>query len=144
MQLSNHAKVTRVANAAAAAQTTVTSAAVEMRGVDACQFTVLAGAVTSGAAVACKVQGSADDSDWSDLAGTGQTIADDDDDKAFVLDVPYPRQRYLRCVVTRATQDAAIDGILAQQYLPQIEPVTHDTTTVGGAELTHAPATGTA
>lgn len=101
------------------------------------------GAITSGAATICKVQGSLDNSAWSDLAGTGQTIADDDDNRAFVLDVPFPRHRYLRCVVTQATQDSVVDSVLALQYLPKSEPVTHDTT-VGGVELTPSPAAGTA
>lgn len=143
MNLSKSVKLTRVSNAVAAGTTAVTSSAVDMAGFDGCQFTVLMGAVTSGAVTSCKVQGSEDNSSWSDLTGTGQAIADTADDKLFLIDVPFPRHRYLRCVVSRATQNAVVDGIVAEQYLAKVEPVTQSTT-VGGAELHHAPAAGTA
>lgn len=143
MNLSRAAKVTRVSNAVAAGQTAVNSSSVDMQGFNACQFAVLMGAITSGAVTSAKVQGSENNSDWSDLKGTGQTIADDADNKVWLLDVPFPQHRYLRCVVSRATQDSVVDGIIAQQYLPQIQPVSH-ATSVGGSEVNHAPIAGTA
>ncbi|MAT71206.1 MAG: hypothetical protein CMJ58_16975 [Planctomycetaceae bacterium] len=144
MNLSKAAKVTRVANGAAAGQTAVTSSSVDTTGSAAVEFLVLMGAITTGAATSVKLQGSSDDSNWSDLEGTGQTIADDDDNKVFILDLANSRYRYVRCVVSRATQDSVVDGIVARQYAADKEPVTHDSSTVGGSEFHHAPAAGTA
>jgi hypothetical protein len=46
--------------------------------------------------------------------------------------------------VDRGTANAVIDGIIAIQYNANVEPVTHDSTTVVGSEFHHAPAEGTA
>jgi hypothetical protein len=143
MNLSKNVKATRVSNAVAAGQTAINSSSVDMQGFDGCEFIVAMGSITSGAVTSCKAQGSPDNTAWSDLAGTSQTIGDTADNKLFLIDVPFPRHRYLRCVVSRATQDSVVDGVVALQYLPKVEPVTHDST-VGGSELHHAPATGTA
>lgn len=142
MNLSRAAKLTRVANAAAAAQTDVTSSSVDMQGFDAVQFVVAMGAITSGAVTSAKLQGSDDDSSFSDLANTGVTIADDDDNQLFALDLDRPQHRYVRCLVDRGTQDAVVDGVFAQQYKADKEPVTQPATTT--AEYNHAPAAGTA
>lgn len=143
MNLSKYAKATRVANAAAAGQTAVNSSSVDMTGFASVEFIVSMGAITTGAVTSAKLQGSNDNAAWADLEDTGQTIAADADNKAFILDVSHPRHKFLRCVVSRATQDSVVDGILALQYGSDAEPVSHDAT-IGGAELHHAPAEGTA
>ncbi len=115
-----------------------------MQGFAGAEFLVFFGTITAGSVTSVKLQGSADDSSWADLAGTSQTVADDDDNQVFVLDAGHLRHRYLRCVVDRATQNAVVDGIVALQYDADKEPVAHDATTVGGSEYLHAPAAGTA
>ncbi len=80
----------------------------------------------------------------ADLEGTDVAIADDDDNKLAVLDVYRPQERYVRLVVNRATQNAVIDGVIALQYKGRKAPVTHDVTTVAGAELHVSPDEGTA
>lgn len=144
MNLSNAAKVTRVMNAVAAGTTDSNGSTVDMRGYGACQFIVAFGAITSGAVTSVKAQTSSDDSNWDDLEGTSITVADDDDNQVVVLDINNPRERYLRVVVDRGTQNAVIDSAVALQYNAIFEPVTHDATTVVGAEYHHAPAEGTA
>jgi hypothetical protein len=145
MNLSKAAKVTRVSNAVAAGTTAVNSTGVDMKGFEAVQFVVAFGAITAAAVTSVKLQGSHDGSDWTsaDLLGTSQTVADDADNKLFILDMAKPRYRYVRCVVSRATQNAVVDSIVAYQYQADKEPVTHDAT-VGGAEFHHAPERGTA
>jgi len=140
MNLSSRVKRTRVANAAAGATTDINSSSVDMQGFRAVEFVVAFGAITAGAVTSCKLQGSSDDSTWSDLTGATVTIADDDDNKVAILDCAKPRHRYIRCVVDRGTQNAVLDGIVAQQYMAQDEPVTHDATTVAATVLKHAPA----
>ena len=146
MNLSKNTKLTRVSNAVAAGTTDVESAVIDMQNFEGVQFVVAFGTITAGAVTSIKVQQGAqsDLSDAADLAGTGVAVADDDDNKIFYLDVYRPRERYVRLVVDRGTQNAVVDGIFAQQYSPRKKPTTHDTTTVGGGETHASPAEGTA
>lgn len=147
MNLSKSAKVTRVSNAVAAGTTTVNSSSVDMTSFDNVQFLVAFGAIVDGGSQSCKLQQSSDDGSadaWADLEGTKITVADDDDNQLVILDLSRPREKFVRCVVSRATQNSTIDGIVAQQYNGQVEPVVHDATTVVGSEFHHAPAEGTA
>lgn len=140
-------KLTRVSNAVAAGTTDVNSASVDMQGFDAVAFVVAFGTITAGAATSIKVQQSSDDGsadDWTDLEGTGVTVADDDDNQIAVVDVTHPSKRHLRCVVDRGTQNAVVDGIVAVQYRPDSVPTTHDAATVVGVETHATPAEGTA
>ena len=78
----------------------------------------------------------------ADLEGTAQTIADDDDDETFYIDLYRPRERYVRVVVDRATQNAVVASAEYIQYGPRKKPITHGT---GVSGETHAsPAEGTA
>jgi hypothetical protein len=131
-------------NAVAAGTTDQNSSSVDMKGFAGCQFVAMFGAITATAVTSVKVQTSSDDSTFNDLEGTSITVADDDDNQAVVVDIGNPQERYLRCTIDRGTANAVIDGVIALQYLPDTEPVTHDTTTVVGSEFHHAPAEGTA
>lgn len=132
-------KATRVANAQAAGQTTVNSSSIDMAGFSSAIFVVAMGAITAGAATACKLQGSDDDTNWSDLYGTSQSVPDDGDNKLYLMEIPKPRHRYLRAVVTRATQDSVVDAIVAVQSNASTLPTTHDSS-VGGSWVTASPA----
>ena len=145
--LSKAGKVTRVSNAVAAGQTAINSASVDMKAFHSAQFIVAFGAITASAVTSVKLQQSSDDASadaFADLLGTSITVADDDDNQLIVLDINEPQERYVRCVVSRATQDSVVDGIICQQYNAFEEPVTHDSSTVVGSEFHHAPAEGTA
>jgi len=138
--ITKETKVTRVANAAAAAQTDVTSSAVDMQGYEGCAFIVAMGAITQDAVTSAYVtQCDTSGGQYTELDGTEITIADDDDNQVFVLEVKTPNERYLKCVVDRGTQDAVVDGIIAIQYGAKVLPTTHDTTTVGGSGFDLAP-----
>lgn len=132
-------KVTRVSASAAAAQTDVTSSAIDTKGFEGCLFIVAMGTITSGAVTSAHVeQCDTSGGSYTELDGTEITIADDDDGKLVLIDVKQPAERYLKCVVDRATQDAVVDGIVAVQYAAKDIPTTHDSTTVGasGFDLT--------
>ena len=144
MNLSRSAKITRVMDSVAAGTSDQTSTSVDMKGFGNCQFVALFGTITAAAVTSVKVQTSSDDSSFNDLLGSAVTVADDDDDQAVVIDIGHPRERYLRCVIDRGTQNAVIDGVLAMQYEASNEPVSHDSSTVVGSEFHHAPAEGTA
>jgi len=147
LNLTRSSKFMRVANAAAAGQTAVTSSAVDTRGFRSCTFCVLFGAITASGVQSVKAQQSSDDGSadsYADLLGTSISVADDDDNQIVLLQVKNPRERYLKCVVSRATQNSAVDGIIAILDDPITMPVTHDATTVVTHEFHNAPAEGTA
>lgn len=144
--LGDAVKITKVANATAAGTTAINSSAVDMSGYDGCMFLTTVGAIVSGGVQSIKVQqdtasgmGTA-----ADLAGTGITVADDDDNQVFWLDVKRPRERYLRCVVSRATQNSTWGEIYAIQYRGRSFPVSNNVTDTITGEKHEAPAEGTA
>ncbi len=143
-QISNQIKTTRVNNAVAAGTSDIDSSSVTMETFEGVRFTVAFGTITSGAATTIKAAQSSDDSNWNDLLGTAITIADDDDNQLAVLDIWRPVDRYVRITVTRATQNAVVDGIIAEQYGPRVLPTTDDSTTVMAREIHASPDEGTA
>jgi len=148
VQLSKCTKLTQLNTTAVAAATDLTPTYdVDMQGFEGCLFMVSFGTITSGAATSIKIQQSSDDGSsdaYSDLEGTSVTVADDDDNTMFYIDVYKPRKRYLRLLVLRATQNSVVNCIIAQQYGPRVQPTTHDSTTVQGGETHSSPAEGTA
>ena len=147
MNLSTATKAIRLSNAVAAATTTITSSALDTKGFDGALFIVSMGAIAATSACSAKLQQSSDDGSadaYSDLLGTSISMADTDDNKLVLIDISKPQKRYLKLVLARATATAVVDSISALLYNPKNEPTTHDSTTVSGYELHHAPAEGTA
>jgi len=147
MNLSKQVKLTRHSNAVAAGTTTITpSSGIDMAGFDAVLFIVLWGTITSGGVQSVEVHSSSDDGSvdtYAALAGSNVAVADDQDNKVTYIDVVNPPERYLKCIVNRATQNAVVDGILAIQYHSKSKPVTQPAS-VSGGELHHWPIAGTA
>lgn len=144
--LQKEVKVTRVMNAVAAGTSDQNSSVIDMQGWDGVTFIAAFGAITSGAVTSVKVQQGTDGTvtDAADLEGTAVTVADDDDNQVAIVEVYRPRERYVRLVVDRGTQNAVIDGVIAIQYNGRKQPSTHDSTTVISAESHNSPAEGTA
>lgn len=115
-----------------------------MKDFDAVTFIVSIGTIAATGTVTVKAQQSEDNSSYSDLEDTAIAYTDSDDNKVALLEVTKPRERYVRCVVTTATANGTIDGVVALQSGPSKEPVTHDSSTVVGTEQHLAPAEGTA
>lgn len=147
MQNANNESAIVISNTAAAGTSTVTSSAIDMAGYEGCKIYVKFGAIVSGAATSIKAQQSSDDggSDaYADLAGTSQTVADTDDNKVFIIDIVRPQERYLKAIVSRATQNSTVESIVAVRYGAKKLPATDDSATVGGREQHVSPAEGTA
>lgn len=141
----NKISIAATTAACVAAQTTITSSAINMAGYQGVCFVVPVGPITSGAVTTMKLQQSDDDaaSDaYSDVLGTSIAIADDDDNKLKYLDVFRPGKQYVKVVVSRATQDATLGGIVAIQYNARKTPVTQGTNVAG--EQHSSAAEGTA
>ena len=129
--------------AGAAGQTTITSSAVDTTGFDAVRFLVVVGAITTGGVQSFKLQQSDDDGagdSYGDIVGTSQTIADDADDTHVYSDIFRPQKRYLKVVISRATQNATFGGVIAELYEPRTVPVTQ----TASGETYISPAEGTA
>ena len=143
--LGKNTKLTRVMNAKAAGATAQDGTAVDMQNWEGVLFVALFGTLTATQVTSIKAQQStAKASGFSDLEDTKVgPLADDDGNKALVLDVKRPRERYVRLVVSRATANAGIDGVIAIQYGPRKAPATHDST-VASSEAHTSPAEGTA
>lgn len=121
MYLSEQTKFSILSNvtAGAAGTSAITSGACDMAGYDAVQFIIPIGTIVTNGVQSVKVQQSSDDGsadDYSDVAGTNVTIADDDDNEVVLIDVIRPQKRYLKVVISRATQNSTFGGIFAQQY----------------------------
>lgn len=129
--------------AGAAGTSAITSSAVDTAGYDGVLFIVPVGAIVSGAVTSLKVQ-QCDTSggSYADLTGTNQTIADTDDDKLFYVDVFQPKEQFLKLVVSRATQNATIGGIIALRYNAGSRPASQGSNVSG--ENFNWPAEGTA
>jgi hypothetical protein len=138
-------KLTRVENAAAAAQTAVDTDVIDMAGFDSCTFIALLGDVDNTSVLTLTVQ-HGDLSNGSDMASTTVSTthtadATDADDMVLAVEIMRPIKRYVRARLTRTTADAVVDGIFAIQSNSADAPVTHDTTTILGTDFGLAPAT---
>ena len=144
--LSRTAKATRVSNAVAAGTSAINSAVIDAKGFKGTTFIVAFGTIVENAVTSVKVQQGAESdlSDGADLEGSSITVAHTDDNKLVIVEIDDARKRYLRCVVSRATQNSTVDGIVAIQHNADEEPTTHDASTVVGSEYHLAPAEGTA
>jgi hypothetical protein len=96
LQSAEQESAIRVSNAVAAGTSAINSSAVDLAGYEGVKFYVLFGAITSGAVTTVKAQQSSDDASadaYADLADTGISVADTDDNQILVLDVKKSRER---------------------------------------------------
>jgi hypothetical protein len=127
----------------AAGTSVITSTAVDTAGFRECTFIVPLGTITAGGVQSLKVQqcdtvgGS-----YADLLGSNQAIADTDDDGLRYTTIVNPQEQFLKLVVSRATQNATIGGIIAILSGARRKPVTQPAG-VSGEQFVF-PAEGTA
>ena len=115
---------------------------IDTRGYSGVCIIVKFAAIVSGAVTSIKAQhGDTTGGGYSDIAGTSQTIADTKDDEIFYIDIKKPQKRYVRLVVSKATQNAA-ESAVAVLYGSASKPSTNDAD-VNGEEWV-SPASGTA
>lgn len=120
-------------------------ATLDMKGWDGVLVVAQFGTIATGAVTLIKMQqgAAADLSDAADLAGTAQTVADDDDSKVKYIDLYQPRERYVRVVMDKDATNACAETVTYIQYSGQEGPVAaHGTNVAGEAHM--SPAEGTA
>ena len=146
MQLSKDIKISQAVTvtAGAAGTTDVTGAVLDMQGYDGVLMVVQMGAIVATAVTSIKAQQgqAANMSDAADLAGTGQAIADDDDEKTFYIDLVRPAERYVRLYVDRATANATLTAVYIQYKGSKAPTPAHGSNVSGEAHV--SPAEGTA
>lgn len=146
MNVSKNHKITQAIapSDGVAATSDINGVTLDMQDFEGVLVTITFGVITSGAVTTIKMQqdSASGMGTAADLLGTSQTIADTDDDGVFYIDLVKPRERYVRLVVPRATQNAVVASALYEQYGYRKPPVTHATEVSG--ELHISPAEGTA
>lgn len=146
MNLSKNTKISQAitVTAGAAGTSDINGTTLDMSGYDGVLMLITFGAITAGAVTSIKAQqGAASNlSDAADLEGTAQTIADDDDEETFYIDLYRPAERYVRLVVDRATQNAVVASATYIQYRASKAPTTHGSNVSGETHV--SPAEGTA
>ena len=145
--LSRHSQPFRAMNAVSAGTgDTQNGTAIDTLGWDGILFVFVFGTITSGAVTTIKAQQGLESngSDAADLEGTAQSVADTDDNKIACIDIHKPRERYVRPVVTRATANVVIDGVVGVLYRGDITPAAAHATAVRVAEAFNSPPEGTA
>lgn len=139
MNLLNEVKITRVANAAAAAQTEVLSSVLDMQGYDGVMFVALLGDITATSVLTLTAKGNTASSTSSPTPVTQVATAaftagaSDADNKVLVVDVFDPALRYVFASLTRTTANAVVDGIIAIQYTAELRPTTKDASVLASA-----------
>jgi len=131
--------------AGVAGTTDLNGAILDMQGWDGVIMTVVFGVITATAVTSVKAQQDTDPAGgtMADLLGTGQTVADDADDKAFEIDLKRPLERYVRLVVDRGTANAVVSSAMYRQYRARNRPPAAQGTNVA-LERHLSPIEGTA
>lgn len=142
--------IDRVMNAVIAGITDQTGSSVDMQAggaADGVMFIGTVGALTATQVTQMKAQVSSDDGvgdAFADLAGSQTTaMADGDSNKAIVLDIFQPPERYVRPIFERGTANAVIDGIIAVRYRLAKVATSHGST-VQSSKVVKQAAEGTA
>lgn len=130
--------------AGVAGTTDIEGTVLDMAGFEGVLMIVRMGEITGNAVTSIKAQQGAESdlSDAADLEGTSQTVADDDDDQTFYIDLYRPTERYVRLYVDRATQNAVVAAANYIQYGPRKAVTSHGTGVSGEAHA--GPDEGTA
>lgn len=129
---------------AAAGTTVLTSEALDTQGFESVEFDLCVGAITAGAVTSIEIhQCDTSGGTYAALLGSKVTIADTDDNKVVCREISQPRERYLKIVTNRATQNAVVESCVVRFHGAKEMPVSDDATVVGG-EIHSSPAEGTA
>ena len=130
MNFLKDAKIIRVENSAVAATSALTTDIVDTIGFDSIAFVVALGDVTSASVLTLTAKTNTADHLTTPTPVTLATTAtftagaSDADNKMLVLDLHQPRARYVWAVLTRADQNAVVDGVFAILYNAHQKPVT--------------------
>jgi hypothetical protein len=128
----------------AAGTTNVNGTSCDMSGWESVEFIAVVDTLTATQVTRLKAQDSSDNSSFSDLEGTLLTaFPDNANNKAGRLEIVKPRNRYVRPVMVRGTENAGISCVIGVLRRPRNEAITQDASVVSN-ESHVSPAQGTA
>jgi hypothetical protein len=106
--------------AGAAAATNLEGTIIDTLGFRSCCILIHFGPLVAGAVTSYRVQqgNAANMSDAADIAGSTKTVADDSDNLIRYADVHNVSKRYLRLMISRATENATVGSAVALLYKP--------------------------
>lgn len=141
--LSQNVKITSALDYASA-NSDRNGATLDMAGWDGVLMVVKFAVIAAGAVTTIKAQqGAASNlSDAADLEGTGQSVAADDDNEIYYIDLYQPQEQYVRLVIDKDGTNATAESAVYIQYKGKYSPSTHAAGVTGEAHL--APDEGTA
>lgn len=130
---------------AAAGSSNATSDIIDTAGYRCITFIACFGAIVTGGVQGIKVQQDTDvaGGTMADLLGSASAATDAQDGLCLVSEIVDPLERYLRVVITRATQNSTVDSLIAILSSGRSRPVTSDATVIR-REVFTAPLEGTA
>lgn len=143
--LTNDVKTILAIPATVAGTTAITSSIIDTANFETIRLVLSMGTITSGAVTTVKAQQNTANSasGMADLAGSSVTIPDTGDDSLYILEITRPAERYVCFIVSRATQNAVINGGIVELANPRVKPVAQDATVIA-QEIWASPAEGTA
>lgn len=128
----------------AAGTSDLTSEAIDTEGAESVVIGIMMGTITSGAVTSAKVtQCDTSGGTYADLLGSSQTIADTESNNVVLWEIVRPRERYLKTVLDRGTQNAVANAMFVVLNGVRSLPATQSALVIG-PETTASPAEGTA
>ncbi len=120
-------------------------AILDMQGYEGVLMIVKFAAIAAGAVTSIKAQQdtASGGGTMADLAGTGISVAADDDNQIFVIDLYKPTERYVRLVIDKDAANATAESAIYVQYESRKE-ANNNVTDAVTYELHVSPAEGTA
>lgn len=129
--LFKQAKVMKVSNGAGAGTTAVTGSTIDMAGYNAIMVIADLGTVTDGSLLKLDLQEGAQSGGGDAASVTGmattQVTAATSSNTIIVADATRPQKRYITPVLTRTTQNAVVNTMVAILYQSDNPPITADT-----------------
>ncbi|MFH0914826.1 MAG: hypothetical protein V1912_00055 [bacterium] len=145
MNLSSEVKVTTALDYAEA-NADRNGAILDMSGFEGVLMVVKFAAIAAGAVTSIKAQQdtAVGGGTMADLVGTGITVAANDDDQIFIIDLVKPRERYVRLVIDKDAANNTAESAIYIQYGAHKKPVVQTVTDAVTYERHVSPAEGTA
>jgi hypothetical protein len=124
----------------------VTGTIIDMQGYDGVLMILHAATIAAGAVTTFKAQQDTDSAGgtMADLEGTGISVADDDDNQLFIIDLYKPEERYVRCYLDKDASNAVGASAIYIQYNGAKAPFDNSVTDASTYELHISPDEGTA
>lgn len=138
---------TRVSSALIAGSTVHNVTAYDMSGYEGVAFLVNMGALTTGTVVNAHIEmATSSGGTYSDISGSAANLLSTQfsDDAWLITEAYRPRDRWVRCVIDRASANAVINSVMMARYGANQSAVTHSTAGIAAVTFVLGNTTGSA